>query len=241
MFGKDRQTARERSTTSHPLGLAEGTNGSRLFGFACGRDDGLRKWRDLASPRPSPRTSNARSGAYWLPERQRGRQNLSLHHPARSSAKMRDRRAESLAAALTQKRQPPCLPGPGSSAFGLVREDAKERVERQTNRQKHKWRPNQSVRRHRQAATVRPCLNPTRPPSRCQGFFSYEQLPVEIPEPPQACQPPCIRRRPSFRPLSRAQTGRASIDTPAKARAEPGTAPLRKDAPQETRGPGRTR
>ena len=76
IFGLRPRPGRRGERSVQPTS-AEGANGSRLSGFACGRDDVLRGRHDLTSPRPSPRPSAARAGAYWLPERPRGHRNLS--------------------------------------------------------------------------------------------------------------------------------------------------------------------
>ncbi len=121
---------------------AEGANGSRLSGFACGRDDSPRKTPDLASP---PRVT---------PDEHCEIPGLLAARAAATA------RGQSLS-----HRSPPLRGRCRRSRQRGVAEAAT------TTRQKHKWRPNQSVRRHRQAAPMRPCLNLTRPPLRCRGFF----------------------------------------------------------------------
>jgi len=132
IFGLQPRPGRRGERSVQPTS-AEGANGSRLSGFACGRDDVLRGRHDLTSPPPSPRPSAARAGAYWLPERPRGHANIS---PASShaqappfvipgKAKPRSGTGEPRAYGTRSRRKPTnACASPVPDLAMLVREDA---------------------------------------------------------------------------------------------------------------------
>ena len=92
---------------------AEGANGSRLSGCACGRDDVREGARHRIPSAVTPAARKRRAGGYSLPERPKRCSALAVRPPGRRAAPSRDRRAEGLPKALPNDARATVPPDPG--------------------------------------------------------------------------------------------------------------------------------